>query len=590
MADKHKHQSKHERAYALIRQRILDGVYGPGQRLVIDALAAELGISAVPVREAIRRLEAEGRVVYRHNAGARVAPTAERRQLRIGIDAGGTNVDAVLMEGMRVVAAVKRIATDDIAADVAAVIEALLRDVRATPSAVTAVMIGTTHFARAFMDRRIDPCACLRLGLPATAALPPMADWPGELREAIGGKIYLAHGGHDFDGSPLAAVDCDELSAIAADMRAHDIRSVAISAVFSPITSAAEEQAAAVLRTHLPEAALTLSHQIGRMGLLERENAAIINACLVSLARAMIARLRDALRRLGLATPLYLTQNDGTLMTASYAERFPVLTFSSGKTNSIRGAGFLAGVRDAVVVDIGSASTDVGVLAHGFPRESALPTRIGGVRTNVRMPDVLSVPLGGGSHIASDPWRVEHHSVGARLGAEALVFGGNVMTATDAGVAAGALNVGESAQVAHLRERAQAILDTFGATVRDLVERMRLPSLRLPVVLVGGGGPLLQAALLDVDVIVPEHYAVANAVGAAIAPVSGEIDRVVVLEGLSRQEAIAAAVADAVAQAVAAGADPTTVQVVSADDMPLAYLPASVTRLRVKAIGDLGRQ
>jgi DNA-binding GntR family transcriptional regulator len=67
--------TKQERAYRAIRERILSGQYGPGYRVVIDTLAAELGVSAVPVREAIRRLEAEGLIVYRPNAGAQVAPT-----------------------------------------------------------------------------------------------------------------------------------------------------------------------------------------------------------------------------------------------------------------------------------------------------------------------------------------------------------------------------------------------------------------------------------------------------------------------------------------------------------------------------------
>lgn len=66
--------NKQERGYRVIRERILDGTYGPGYRLVIDAIADELRVSAVPVREAIRRLEAEGLVVYQANAGARVAP------------------------------------------------------------------------------------------------------------------------------------------------------------------------------------------------------------------------------------------------------------------------------------------------------------------------------------------------------------------------------------------------------------------------------------------------------------------------------------------------------------------------------------
>ena len=66
--------TKQERVYRAVRERILAGEYGPGYRVVIDALASEFGVSALPVREAIRRLEAEGLVIFRPNAGARVAP------------------------------------------------------------------------------------------------------------------------------------------------------------------------------------------------------------------------------------------------------------------------------------------------------------------------------------------------------------------------------------------------------------------------------------------------------------------------------------------------------------------------------------
>lgn len=65
--------TKQERAYGEIRERILSGAYGPGSRIIIDTLAAEFGISPLPVREAIRRLEAEGLVFFRPNAGPQVA-------------------------------------------------------------------------------------------------------------------------------------------------------------------------------------------------------------------------------------------------------------------------------------------------------------------------------------------------------------------------------------------------------------------------------------------------------------------------------------------------------------------------------------
>jgi len=582
--------SKQERAYALIRRRILEGTYQPGYRLIISTLADELGVSAVPVREAIRRLEAEGRVVYRHNAGSRVAPLDGRRDLRVGIDVGRTNTDAVLMDGRSVVASVKIPSTAGITGRIVAALTELMRDARVAPAAITAVMIGTSHVADAFVERRVAPVAAVRLGLPATAALPPMVDWPNDARAVVGNLWYLAHGGHEVDGRLLSPVDTAELQAIAADIGTHGVEAVALSAVFSPLTARAEEQAATIIRSVLPGIDITLSHQVGRLGLLERENAAIINASLQSHARAMVTNLREAIRRLGLVAALYLTQNDGTLMTAETAERYPVLTFSAGKANSIRGASFLTGLRDGIVIDVGGTTTDIGALAHGFPRDlddldgSAL---VGGVRTNVRMPDVRSLAVGGGSIVAPDPWRVSLQSVDSDPEAQALVFGGNAVTVTDIAVAAGLVSIGNPALAAPLSRDAPMVLEQIGSTVRRAVDRARRGTTYAPVIIVGGGAPLLRTLLPGFDVIIPEHHAVANAVGAATAPVSGYVDRIVSMEGVSRQEIIARAVSDAVAHAVMSGADARTVRVISTDDAPLAYLPGNLTRVRVKAVGEL---
>lgn len=578
--------SKHERAYRLIRGRILDGSFPPGHRLVIDALAAELGISSVPVREAIRRLEAEGRVQYRHNAGARVAPADDRQHLRIGIDVGGSSTDAVAMDGASVVAAAKLPTTADITGGIAAALDAVLREARLPPAAIGAVLIGTTHFARAFAERRVTRTACIRLALPSTAGLPPAIDWPEEIRAAVSCGAYLAHGGHEFDGRPISPLRADELRGIAGELRRRGVEAVAVSAVFSPVSPAAELQAGALLRAALPDAAITLSHQIGRLGLLERESAAMINASLCGQARAVVAELRGLLRRRGIGAPLFLTQNDGTLMTAEFASRFPVLTFSSGQANSIRGAGFLADLRDALVVDAGGSAIDIGALIGGFPREAGGAVRIGGVRANFRMPHVVSLPVGGGSIVEGDPLCLGAGSIGPRLLDEALIYGGATPTLTDLGVAAGLVSLGDPARVAHLREAAAGALEGVGALVRRAVDRAGGAD-ALQVILVGGGAWLARAGLAGQAVVVPAHHEVANAVGAATAPASGEVDRVIALEGISRQEALAGAVSEAVGQAVAAGADPATVRVVWADDLPLAYLPGTVTRLRVKAIGAL---
>ena len=137
-------------------------------------------------------------------------------------------------------------------------------------------------------------------------------------------------------------------------------------------------------------------------------------------------------------------------MEAAAATALPVMTFASGPTNSMRGAAFLSGLADAMVVDVGGTSTDIGQLRRGFPREANSVVEVGGVRTLFRMPDLLSIGLGGGSLVARDPLAVGPQSVGYRLTREALVFGGDTLTATDAAVAAGIADIGDRRRVADL--------------------------------------------------------------------------------------------------------------------------------------------
>ncbi len=511
--------------------------------------------------------------------------------IRIGIDVGGTNTDAVIMDGSQVIAGVKAGTT----ADVMTGVVAALRDVLATSGMdagkVDVVMIGTTHFTNAVVQRRdLAQTAAVRLGLPATASLPPMVDWPEDLKQAIGGHYYLAHGGHEFDGRVISPLDEAELLGIAEDIKAKGISTIAISSVFSPVNGDFAKQAGEIFARALPGAHITLSNEIGRIGLLERENAAIMNACLRDLSAHVIEAFRKAIAETGIKGRFFLTQNDGTLMDAAFAEKFPVLTFASGPTNSMRGAAFLSGVRDAIVVDIGGTTSDVGSLQKGFPRQATVAVEVGGVRTNFRMPDVFSIGLGGGSHVVETEQgiKVGPTSVGYRIVSEALIFGGSTLTTSDVIVAAGKYALGDASKVSHLTPdfiaRTQArIMDML----EDCVERSRLSPDPLPVIVVGGGSILVDGPIGGLEVIKPNHFAVANAVGAAIAQVSGEVDRVYALAEISRDAALSDAKERATEAAVAAGARRDSIEIVDVEDVPLAYLPGNATRVRVKAVGEL---
>lgn len=509
--------------------------------------------------------------------------------IRIGIDVGGTNTDAVVVDGRRVVAGVKRPTSEDIVSGIVGALAAVLAEAQISPDAVDAVMIGTTHFTNAVVERKsLAPTAAIRLGLPATASLPPMVDWPDDLRAMLGDHVWLAHGGNEFDGRPISELDALELRGIAAEIAAREIKSLAITSVFSPASDEVERQAAAIMDEVVPGVEKTLSSQIGRIGLLERENAAIMNACLRPLSAKVVTAFRDAIAEAGVHGRFYLTQNDGTLMDADFAERFPVLTFASGPTNSMRGAAFLSGLSNAIVVDIGGTTADVGLLQKGFPRPASMAVEVGGVRTNFRMPEVFSIGLGGGSLISADGGHVGPRSVGYRLTQEALVFGGETLTATDIVVAAGRAKLGDPGAVAGLDEGlVAAALRVIDAMLSEVVDEARIAPDPLPVIVVGGGSILAQGPLGGLEVVKPPHFAVANAVGAAIAQVSGEVDTVVSLMETGHEAALAEARARAIGAAEAAGAAPGTVEVVDVEDVPVAYLPGNATRIRVKAVGDL---
>jgi N-methylhydantoinase A/oxoprolinase/acetone carboxylase beta subunit len=510
--------------------------------------------------------------------------------MRIGIDVGGTNTDAVLMDGNAVLAEVKTATTGDVTSGVVAAISGLAAARSFEPGQVRAVMIGTTHFTNAIVEaRRLAPTAAIRLALPATRALPPMVDWPERLVEALGGHVYLCHGGHEFDGRAIAPLDEGELRRVASDLAAKGIGTVAISSVFSPVNAEYEQRAADILSAELPGLHVSLSHQIGRIGLLERENATIVNACLRGLAEQIADAFGTALATVGITAPLYLSQNDGTLMDVEYARHYPVATFASGPTNSMRGAAFLSGLSDCAVIDVGGTTSDVGVLARGFPREATTEVDIGGVRSNFRMPDVLSIGIGGGSLVTGGPVTVGPESVGYELTSRALVFGGDTLTATDLAVAAGIAAIGDAAAVADLPRRlVRDGLSVIADRMAGVLDRMRTSPEPLPVVAVGGGSILVPDEIPGtLAVHRPAHFAVANAIGAAIAQVGGEVDRIFALGAQTREQVLEQAKAEAVDRAVAAGAKPQDVRIVEVDEVPISYLPGNAVRVRVKAVGEL---
>ncbi|HWO53164.1 MAG TPA: hydantoinase/oxoprolinase family protein [Paenibacillus cookii] len=513
---------------------------------------------------------------------------------RIGIDVGGTNTDAALLDSkLDTIHTVKVHTTRDVNEGIVESIRRLLAESGVNPARVQYAMLGTTHCTNAIVERKhLGKVGLIRIGAPATTSVPPLADWDDTLKAAVGPHAYVARGGYEYDGRTIVELDEAEIKDYLGRMKG-EVEAVAVCGVFSPVNASQEKRVAELAKEILGEGMpVTLSHEIGSIGILERENASLLNGALLNVIAGVVRGFEQALQSFGIDAGVYICQNDGTLMRSEYALRYPILTIACGPTNSIRGAAHLSGLNNALVVDIGGTTTDIGVLAQGFPRQSSAAAEIGGVRTNFRMPDILSIGIGGGTIVraggAGETVTVGPDSVGYELLKRGRIFGGDTLTATDVAVKLGryewdgARTEGLDASVCRQAD------EIITRDIEDAIDRMKTSAEDVDVILVGGGSILVPDKLQGVARIVrPDHYDAANAIGAALGEVSGETERIYSLDEMTYDEAMADAKNHAVEQAVLAGADRATVQIVLSEDIPLAYMPGNALLVKVKAAGRL---
>jgi len=514
---------------------------------------------------------------------------------KLGIDVGGTNTDAVLIdENLNVVASIKQHTTSDVYSGIMNAIHVVLEQSGVDRSEIGQAMLGTTHCTNAIVERKnLAPIGVMRIGAPASRGIPVMVDWAEDLK-AVAVKTAIVGGGFEYDGKEIAPFDVAAATAFFEELKAQGVKSVAISCVFSTVRNDHELEAAKLCKEVMGEDVhVSISSEIGSMGLIERENATILNAALYKVAESFTEGFAQSLADEGVTNAqIYLSQNDGTLMTMEYARRYPILTIACGPTNSIRGASYLSQLKNAIVIDVGGTTTDLGVIQNGFPRESGVAVTIGGVRTNFRMPDVVSIGLGGGSIVRQKEdgtVTVGPDSVGYQITEKALCFGGDVCTATDIAVRLGMTDLGDKALVAEIDEEfAKKAMDAIRALCEDAIDAMKVSSDDVDVILVGGGSIVLPEDLAGAKSVTKhEHGGVANAIGSAISKVSGTYEQLIDYNEIPRDEALAKARADAIELAVAAGAIRETVEIIDAEDVPLQYYPGNTARVKIKAAGDL---
>lgn len=513
---------------------------------------------------------------------------------RIGVDVGGTNTDAIIIdENNIIVSKYKTYTTSNIIDGINDAIKTVVKNSNINTNDIKQAMLGTTQCTNAIVERKkLSKVITIRLAGPATQSVAPFCDWPEDIFKVINSEYYIISGGYEYNGLELTSINKDEIVNIVNKHLKNDEHIYAISCVFSPINSAQEEKVREIIKSIDKEAVISISSEVGTLSLLERENATILNSSLNEVIKNVVNGFKDALNNAGVnKADIYLCQNDGTLMDVDYALDFPVLTIASGPTNSLRGGVYLSNTKDAIIIDVGGTTSDIGIIHNGFPQETTLESEIGGIQTNFRMPDIVSIAIGGGTIIKEENGiiKVGPESVGYELSKKALVFGGDVTTLSDIANKLGLCDFGDKNYLKDLDLGfAKKVMDIVKAKIEDAIDLVKTSNDKMDLVIVGGGSVVIPTEYDNVSNIKqPDNHDVANAIGASIAKVSGTYEGLISFAKTPRLEAIENSKQKAITNAIKAGALESSIEVVEIEEFPIAYHPEDAVRLRVKVVGDL---
>lgn len=347
------------------------------------------------------------------------------RILVLGIDTGGTYTDGVLLEyhARRVLATHKSLTTKrDFSIGIERVIDRIQIE---DPSAIKMVSISTTLATNAIAEGKGKRVALLLIGYDPDL----IASFKMEGRFSTPHFYYFA-GGHDLYGREKDELDLPAILAKVNQIKGQ-VDAIAVSSYFSPLNPEHENRVYRAVSS-ICDLPIVLGHQLStKLGSVERATTAALNASLLAVLQDFIIAVRRAMERRQIDAPLMVVRGDGTLMSDEFAAHTPVETIHSGPAASAIGGYFLSELDDALIVDVGGTTTDIALIKNGQVTVSEEGATVGQYKTAVQAANLLSIALGGDSHItlnrekviAIGPERVvplaylarQHPEVGKRL-------------------------------------------------------------------------------------------------------------------------------------------------------------------------------
>lgn len=465
----------------------------------------------------------------------------------LGIDAGGTHTDAVLVQDGALLASAKVLTCHE---NLLQSVQAVLAQLPASAlQQVQRVTLGTTLAINAIVQGRTQPVGLVLAAGPGLSAA----------RFAMGSHVHVVEGGLDHRGEEVLPLKLDSLQRTAKDWQAQGLKAFAVVGKFSPRNPAHEQQLAHSLQQYLDAKAgakvcMVQGHQLsGQLNFPRRIATAYYNAAVWRLHNDFLDAAEGALQQAGVYAPVFLLKADGGAIAVPLSRQQPVQSILSGPAASVMGVMALGlGQEDALLLDIGGTTTDIALFAQGFPvldrngMRVQGPDSVQGARsTLVRALAFNTIGIGGDSalHLQGDCVAVGPQRLGP-----AMAFGGTTPTLMDALIVTGHSHCGNE-QAAHegmqafaaahalqvsavAQQAVQAAVQAIHKATQDLLARVNAhpvytlaallgdkPLSPQKIWLVGGPAESMRSLLEDISalpVCVPPHADVANAVGAAL--------------------------------------------------------------------------
>ncbi len=455
--------------------------------------------------------------------------------LIIGLDVGGTNIDAVIIKERQIISKVKTpLYKNDLLSSVLTTLDKLLQGQDRTK--IKRINLSTTVCTNAIVKNELSSVGMLIQGGPG---LPVDFLACGDENEFLSGSI-------DHRGRVIRDIETKEVEGAIDLFKRKGIKTCGVVTKFSTRNPSHEIQIRTMLDKHFKFT--TMGHGIsGNLNFPRRVYTAYLNSAIYETFNNFSSQIIQSLKEQNIHAPVYILKADGGTMDMASATKEPVETILSGPAASFMGIGALLPTdKDSLFLDIGGTTTDIFFLVNGIPLFEPLGITIDKYKTLIRSIYSVSIGVGGDSHIHMEDGKLR---IGPQKANKSYAFGGNIPTPTDAMISLNLMDGGDKKRADEAmkklgeplglsaNETANWVLETMADMIKAKVDELLEQINSKPVYtvkeilshkqiepkmisIIGGPAKSLSPILAQkfgIPCVYPNHYHIANAIGAALA-------------------------------------------------------------------------